>query len=90
LGQRDSSEGVNGSEWRVANSEWFLGGQCSCTAEKAENLRITRITEMANGFSSALPKNHHFTSQNPIASRCHLRFTTQICSGLTPLLPTIR
>jgi hypothetical protein len=24
----------NGSEWRVANSEWFSGGQRSCAAEK--------------------------------------------------------
>jgi len=23
----------NGSEWRIANSEWFSGGQCSRTAE---------------------------------------------------------
>jgi hypothetical protein len=29
----------NGSEWRVANSEWFSGGQCSRTAENFRHIR---------------------------------------------------
>jgi len=30
---------ITNHAWRVANSEWFLGGQCSCAAEKFRRIR---------------------------------------------------
>jgi hypothetical protein len=54
----DTDFSQNGSEWRVANSEWFSGGQCSCTAEKfgASGDAPSRIFRRMN---SALRKIRH-------------------------------